>query len=106
VIIAETGTDDRHARADWLRYIGGEARAAIRAGVDLQGLCLYPVINFPSWDDEFHLHNGLWDYADERGNREIYVPLARELSRQQEMFDRLLSQQRHRNADESSGEAA
>jgi beta-glucosidase/6-phospho-beta-glucosidase/beta-galactosidase len=106
VLVAETGTDDQHARADWLRYIGGEVRAAIRAGVDLQGLCLYPIINFPSWDDEFHLHNGLWDYADERGNREIYVPLARELSRQQEMFERLLNQKRGRQRDQTSDEAA
>ncbi len=40
------------------------------------------------WDDEFHLHNGLWDYADEAGNREIYEPLADELRRQQGMFKR------------------
>ena len=66
----------------WLRYIAGEARAAMEDGVPLEGLCLYPIVHFPWWDDEAHLHNGLWDYPDEAGNRNIYSPLAEELERQ------------------------
>jgi hypothetical protein len=54
--------------------------------VDLQGICLYPVVNHPGWDDDRHCHNGLWDYADDEGVRPIYVPLAREIERQRRAF--------------------
>ena len=46
VFIAETGIEG-DARPSWLRYIGQEARAAAAAGVELEGLCLYPIIDYP-----------------------------------------------------------
>jgi hypothetical protein len=42
-------------------------------------VCLYPVVNHPGWEDERHCHNGLWDYCNESGHREIYMPLAEEI---------------------------
>lgn len=86
VIIAETGADNDE-RAGWLRYVCEEVRAAINKGAQLEGICLYPVLNFPWWDDEVHLHNGLWDKADSRGQREIYRPLAEELEFQSVLFE-------------------
>ncbi|HET9948496.1 MAG TPA: hypothetical protein VFQ22_06220, partial [Longimicrobiales bacterium] len=88
MFIAETGIEDE-ARPAWLAYVGHEARAAIRAGVDLQGICLYPIVNHPGWEDDRHCYNGLWDYADERGVRPTYVPLARELERQRRAVERM-----------------
>lgn len=86
LLIAETGAGDDE-RADWLRYVGGEAEGALGAGVPIEGICLYPIVNFPWWDDERHLHNGLWDYPpDHRGGRAIHQPLADELQRQQARF--------------------
>jgi beta-glucosidase/6-phospho-beta-glucosidase/beta-galactosidase len=85
IFIAETGIED-DARPAWLRYIGYEIRRAIREGVGVEGLCLYPVVNHPGWDDDRHCHNGLWDYPDANGEREIYEPLARELHAQQELL--------------------
>jgi hypothetical protein len=82
LFVAETGTEG-DARADWLRYVGEEARAALQAGVPVEGICLYPIVNFPGWDDERHCQNGLWDYADAAGRREVHGPLAQELRRQQ-----------------------
>ena len=87
LFIAETGIEDE-ARPDWLRYVCEETRAAKDAGVDIRGICLYPILNHPGWLDERHCHNGLWDYANERGEREIYQPLADELRRQREIFER------------------
>jgi beta-glucosidase/6-phospho-beta-glucosidase/beta-galactosidase len=84
LFIAETGTEGDE-RARWLSYVAGEVRAAIKAGVPVEGICLYPVVNFPGWDDDRHCHNGLWDYPDEDGEREIYQPLADELVRQHVM---------------------
>ena len=84
LFVSETGTenDDRPA---WFAYIATEVRAAVDLGVPLQGLCLYPILNHPGWDDERHCFNGLWDYADPAGAREIYKPLADELARQREI---------------------
>ena len=86
VFVAETGTEG-DARPDWLRYVGEETQAARRAGIPVDGICLYPIVNFPGWDDDRHCHNGLWDYADPHGGRIVYEPLARELRRQQTLFE-------------------
>jgi polysaccharide biosynthesis protein PelF len=85
VFIAETGIEG-DARPSWLRYVGQEARAAAAAGVELEGLCLYPIIDYPGWGDNRHCHTGLWGYADDEGLREIYEPLAGELSHQQQLW--------------------
>jgi hypothetical protein len=85
LFIAETGIEDE-ARPAWLRYIGYEVRRALREGVPVHGICLYPIVNHPGWDDDRHCYNGLWDYTDERGEREIYEPLARELAEQQHLM--------------------
>src|SRR6185437_9153265 len=89
--IAETGIEDE-LRPKWFRYICTEARAAMDAGVELQGVCLYPIVNHPGWIDDRHCHNGLWDYADENGAREIYQPLADELQNQRRLFETLPGQ--------------
>ena len=86
LFIAETGIED-DARPAWLRYIGYESRRAIREGVRLHGLCLYPIVNHPGWDDDRHCYNGLWDYADAAGDREIYEPLARELESERRLLE-------------------
>jgi hypothetical protein len=86
MFIAETGTEDIR-RAPWLRYVAGEVRAAIDAGVPLHGICLYPIVNHPGWVNQRHCHNGLWDYADVYGHRPIYKPLQRELDRARALFE-------------------
>jgi beta-glucosidase/6-phospho-beta-glucosidase/beta-galactosidase len=49
-------------RARWIREIGTEVAAALRAGVPVEGVCLYPVIDRPDWEDANHWHNsGLFD---------------------------------------------
>lgn len=82
ILIAETGIENE-ARPDWFRYVCGEAKIALEKGVPVEGICLYPIMNHPGWDDNRHCHNGLWDYPDENGNREIYSPLAEEIKHQQ-----------------------
>jgi hypothetical protein len=52
--------------------------------VPLHGLCMYPIVNHPGWDDDRHCYNGLWDYPDTSGARDIYEPLARELANQRQ----------------------
>jgi hypothetical protein len=87
MIIAETGAENR-LRPEWLRYVCEEAGAALANNVPIHGLCLYPVVNHPGWVDGRHCHNALWDYADKKGHREIYPPLADELHRWQKHFEK------------------
>lgn len=74
VLVTETGTEDE-ARADWFSYVCDEVRAATHSGIPVEGVCLYPILNHPGWDDGRHCHNGLWDYADDHGQREMHHPL-------------------------------
>ena len=88
LFVAETGIENE-ARPAWLRYISSEVRAAIMNGTPIEGICLYPILNHPGWEDDRHCHNGLWDYPNDRGEREIYLPLAEELRKQTTEFEQL-----------------
>jgi UDP-galactopyranose mutase len=70
-------------RVPWLREMAAEVRVAIDRGVPVQGLCLYPIIDRPSWHDPSHWHNsGLWDLIpDETGRlqRVLFEEYAAEL---------------------------
>jgi hypothetical protein len=85
LFISETGIE-AEVRADWLRYMGQEVRGALQLKVPVEGLCLYPIVDHPGWDDR-HCPNGLWGYADENGNRPLYEPLAEEIRRQQKLLE-------------------
>ena len=85
IFVSETGTEDC-ARAEWFTYVCNEVFAARRARVPVHGICLYPILNHPGWEDDRHCHNGLLDYADTAGNREIHWALANALLTQQQRF--------------------
>jgi hypothetical protein len=85
LFVAETGVEF-DGRAAWLRMIGEQVRAAMRAGVPVEGVCWYPILNHPGWDDDRHLQCGLWDYPDPAGGRAAHGPLLAELRRQQALF--------------------
>jgi glycosyltransferase involved in cell wall biosynthesis len=88
LFIAETGTEgDR--RPGWLRYVGREVRAAICQGIPVEGICLYPILDHPGWENDRYCPNGLWGYANQQGERPIHLPYAQELARQQRLFARL-----------------
>lgn len=80
MFIAETGIEDE-ARPWWYSYVRGQAEIAAGMGAPVEGLCLYPIFNHPGWSDDRHCHNGLWDYPDDDGVREIYQPLADEIQK-------------------------
>ena len=81
IFVAETGIED-DTRPAWLRYICREVLGAMWGGVPIAGICLYPILNHPGWDDDRHCYNGMFDYADSTGAREVFQPLADELTRQ------------------------
>jgi hypothetical protein len=86
MVLAETGIEGS-LRANWLRWVSSEVAWARDLGVELHGICLYPIVNHPGWTNDRHCHNGLWDYADESGGRPIYAPLAKELRRQVRLLE-------------------
>jgi beta-glucosidase/6-phospho-beta-glucosidase/beta-galactosidase len=98
LFIAETGIEDE-ARPAWLRYVAHEVRRAIREGVPVHGICLYPIVNHPGWEDDRHCYNGLWDYADEEGHRAIFEPLAREIATQQQLMTTIHEREPEKAAD-------
>ena len=67
---------------------------AMAEGVPVEGICLYPVIDYPGWENDRHCEVGLLCRADEHGRRAVYEPLAEELRRQQAIFETLLSERR------------
>ena len=73
-----------------------EAAAAIALGVPLEGLCIYPILNHPGWEDARHCYNGLFDYPNETGRREVYLPLATELAYQEHRVGALEALERDR----------
>ena len=49
-------------RARWISEVADEVKLARSRGIPVEGICLYPIIDRPDWDDPDHWHNsGLWD---------------------------------------------
>ena len=87
LFVSETGTEDE-ARSAWFRYVSKEVLIALRWDIPVQGICLYPILNHPGWEDERHCHNGLFDYADHAGNRVAFQPLLDEILSFQDIIQR------------------
>lgn len=85
LLVAETGCEG-DGRAEWLAHIGYEVSRAIAEGVPVHGVCLYPILDYPGWDDERHCQAGLLGYAGEPGVRLVDAPLAAELAAQQALL--------------------
>ncbi|WP_366919441.1 beta-glucosidase [Hydrocarboniphaga sp.] len=90
LFVAETGAEGE-ARSEWLAYIAGEVVRALGDGVPLEGICLYPVLDYPGWINDRHCETGLLGFADENNNgqREVHRELARQLAFQQSRIDAL-----------------
>ena len=87
LLITETGGEGS-ARPAWFHYVCDEVREAIRQGVPVEGVCIYPIVSFPGWDDERHRQFGLFSVPHAHGRRDAYEPMADELARQQELLRR------------------
>jgi beta-glucosidase/6-phospho-beta-glucosidase/beta-galactosidase len=79
VFLAETGIEG-DLRGAWLRIMATEVAAAQAGGVPVEGICLYPVTDYPGWVDARHCPTGLLGFPDTDGARPVFEPLARELA--------------------------
>ena len=84
IFVAETGIEGDE-RPAWLAHVAGEVREAQRLGVPVEGLCLYPVLDHPGWDDERHCPNGLLRTVEGGVHRGADPAYAAELARQQRL---------------------
>jgi len=86
LIIAETSHPEED-RPLWITYIAKTCKEALEAGVNLLGICLYPIIDRPDWDDLTNWHkSGLWDSDPlNPDDRELYIPYAKALLRAQKI---------------------
>ena len=78
MIVSETGAEGAEGAA-WMHYIAGEVEAAVAQGADIQGVCLYPVMDYPGWTDGRHCPCGLIEIAPGWGERSINRPMAQAL---------------------------
>jgi beta-glucosidase/6-phospho-beta-glucosidase/beta-galactosidase len=81
IVITETGAE-AGAAVGWLGYIAAEVRQARRNGVEILGICIYPVMDYPGWDDERHCPCGLIEVAGDWGERTLRRDLAAEVELQ------------------------
>jgi beta-glucosidase/6-phospho-beta-glucosidase/beta-galactosidase len=86
IIVGET-SHVGSGRAEWIRELTDEIVIAMQAGLPLEGVCLYPIMDRFEWNDPTHWHNsGLWDYhieADGTLRRVLNEEYAAELRRSQ-----------------------
>lgn len=78
LFIAETGAEGQD-RVRWMRYVGDQVAQARAQGVDVAGICLYPVTDYPGWGDDRHCPTGLLSAPSPQGRRSVYAPLEIEL---------------------------
>ncbi len=93
IVLSETshpGID----RPAWIQMVARECIKARQAGVQLDGVCLYPIIDRPDWDHLTPWHRaGLWDAAPpgvdlqlgQAPGRHLYQPYAEALRQAQAM---------------------
>ncbi len=86
--MTETGAE-AGAAVGWFGYIAAEVRQAQRLGVPILGICLYPVMDYPGWDDERHCSCGLIEVATDWSDvskRSLRSDLVVEMQAQQRLF--------------------
>jgi hypothetical protein len=66
LVLSETGHFGED-KAKWLNLVTTDCIKAMEKGVDLKGICIYPVIDRPDWDNPEHLIPcGIWTYDEKK----------------------------------------
>jgi beta-glucosidase/6-phospho-beta-glucosidase/beta-galactosidase len=89
MVIGETSGMGK-GRPEWLRDVMEESLAAVNMGMDLHGICLFPVVDMPDWHTGEWLHNGICDLVETNGAlaRVPHQPYVEELRRWQKELNR------------------
>lgn len=66
IVLTETGHYGV-GRDVWIKEITLQCIEAKKMGVDLRGICIYPIIDRPDWDDlSIYNKSGIWDFDEEK----------------------------------------
>ena len=95
VVLTETSHPGED-RPGWIRFIGRECQKATMAGIPLFGVCLYPIIDRPDWDNnDYWHHSGLWDEVtlpNGATERQVNIPYALALKQTQAVLNNPVSE--------------
>lgn len=80
ILLSETGAEGS-LRVPWLAYVSEQVMQAMAQNVPIEGICLYPVLDYPGWDDDRHCSAGLFGFADFMGCRTAHEPLLHEVQK-------------------------
>ena len=81
ILITETAAE-ANAAIGWLGYIASEVRQAQRDGVEMVGICLYPMMDHPGWDDDRHCNCELIESSTDWTARGLRLDFAAEIALQ------------------------
>ena len=102
IFLSETGHFGE-GRALWIEEITDECITAVNNGVELLGMCIYPVIDRPDWDNLNVYHDcGIWD-MDEYKNRIPHADSIEAILEGQKLMNECLNPEEHPNIFEKVG---
>jgi hypothetical protein len=96
IFLSETGAEGS-GKPSWLHYVCNEVRDAIGRGVDMQGLCWYPVTAYPGWDNSRHAETGLFSTVVADGSRHVDARLLAEFENQRALFEEMEAEKKRLN---------
>lgn len=89
MVLSETSHPGEH-RPQWLHFITTQCAALLKNNLPFWGICLYPIIDRPDWDDLSYWHHaGLWDTfhpSDQDVERTLCEPYAAALQAAQRLI--------------------
>ncbi|MFL6737163.1 MAG: hypothetical protein ACJ8F4_08935 [Sphingomonas sp.] len=85
LLLSETGAEGT-GKPSWLHYVSNEVREAMDRGVDVRGICWYPITSYPGWDNSRHAETGLLSSVVADGSRHVNERLLAEFDAQREQF--------------------
>ncbi len=89
IVVTET-SHPKEDRPLWITEITKELIIILNAGIPLSGVCIYPIIDRPDWDDLITWHqSGLWDVINEDGylKRVLCEPFAQAFLQSQHLLN-------------------
>jgi len=93
IVLAETSHSGEH-RPDWIESVSKQCAIVLQQDIPLWGICLYPIIDRPDWNELHQWHrSGLWDAAffnNQLPARILHQPYAEGLRQSQKMIHQLL----------------
>jgi len=90
ILLAET-SHVGSGRGAWINDVASEVAQAQLAGVELTGICLYPIIDRPDWENNAVWHHcGLWDIAPDKARHlnTVYAHALKQTQARLEHFQR------------------